>query len=116
MDSRVQEAKGKFGKMMCSAAVLTTYKDLIGITEAEAMLKAAPMAGGRMETCGAILAAQEILKVKAPEKVDMLEELFEKKNGSTLCKELKGRTGGPLLRSCPGCVEDASQILEQLLG
>lgn len=26
------------------------------------------------------------------------------------------RTGVPVLRSCPGCIEDASVILEELMG
>lgn len=116
MDSRALEAKSKFGKMSCSAAVLSTYADITGISEEDAFKTAMPMSGGRMGKCGAILAAEEVLKVKAPEKIEELEKLFEQKNGSVMCNELKGRTGGPVLRSCPGCVEDACEILEKLLG
>ena len=115
MDSRVHEAKGRFGKMSCSAAVLSVYADLAGISEEDAFAKAMPMSGGRMGKCGAVLAAEEVLKAKAPDKLEELEKLFEEKNGSVMCSELKGRTGGPVLRSCPGCVEDASALLEQLL-
>ena len=116
MESRALEAKEKFGKMSCAAAVLTTYLDEVGMNEYEAKMAAMPMAGGRMGKCGAVLAAEEVLKVQAPDKLEQLEKLFEEKNGSIMCNELKGRTGGPMLRSCPGCVEDACVILEQLLG
>jgi len=112
MDSRVQTARNKFGKMMCAAAVLTTYGDLAGITEEEAFEMARPMSGGRMGTCGAVLAAQEILKRTNPDKTQEVEKLFTDKNGTSLCRELKGTT---YHRSCPGCVEDASLIIEQLL-
>lgn len=116
MESRALEAKEKFGKMSCAAAVLTTYLDEVGMNEYEAKMAAMPMAGGRMGKCGAVLAAEEVLKVQAPDKLEQLEKLFEEKNGSIMCNELKGRTGGPMLRSCPGCVEDACEILEKLLG
>lgn len=110
--SKAMEAKNKFGKMLCAAAVLTTYSEEAGITQEEALKMGPPMSGGRMGKCGAILAAEEVLKKKAPEKISELERLFEEKNGSIMCAELKGRTGGPVLRSCPGCIEDASLLLE----
>lgn len=114
--SKATEAKNKFGKMLCAAAVLTTYADEAGITEEEALKMGPPMSGGRMGKCGAILAAEEVLKKQAPDKIPELERIFEEKNGSLMCAELKGRTGGPVLRSCPGCIEDASAILESLMG
>lgn len=116
MGSRAIEAKEKFGKMSCAAAVLTTYLDQVGMNEFEAKMAAMPMAGGRMGKCGAVLAAEEVLKKVAPDKIEQLEKLFEEKNKSIMCNELKGRTGGPMLRSCPGCVEDACTILDELIG
>lgn len=41
---------------------------------------------------------------------------FTQKNGSMLCKDLKGMDTGNVLRSCPGCIEDAVQITEDVLG
>ena len=41
---------------------------------------------------------------------------FEEKNGSVICKELKGIETGKVLRSCDGCIEDAARILEQVMG
>ena len=44
-----------------------------------------------------------------------LEKRFKDKNTSVLCKELKGINSGTILRSCRGCVEDAAEILEELV-
>ena len=40
---------------------------------------------------------------------------FEEKNGATLCRDLKGRDTGKVLRSCSGCIEDAARIAEEIL-
>ena len=40
---------------------------------------------------------------------------FEKKNGSLVCKDLKGMETGTPLRSCPGCIEDAVEIVQDVL-
>lgn len=41
---------------------------------------------------------------------------FTEKNGSMLCKELKGVETGTMLRSCQGCIEDAVELVEEILG
>ena len=46
---------------------------------------------------------------------DTLSEIAKEKNTSVLCKELKGITTGTVLRSCRGCVEDAAEILEEIV-
>ena len=40
---------------------------------------------------------------------------FTQMNGATLCGDLKGLTGGPVLRSCDGCIEDATRITLDML-
>lgn len=35
---------------------------------------------------------------------------FEEKNKAIMCKDLKGVETGTMLRSCPGCIEDAIRI------
>lgn len=40
---------------------------------------------------------------------------FIKKNGTMLCKELKGIETGKVLRSCPGCIEDGVELVEKVL-
>ena len=44
-----------------------------------------------------------------------IEKRFKEKNSSVVCKELKGIGTGNVLRSCRGCVEDAAEILEELI-
>lgn len=41
---------------------------------------------------------------------------FEEKNGSLLCKDLKGIETGKVLRSCPGCIEDGVELIQEVLG
>ena len=43
-------------------------------------------------------------------------DAFEKKNGSTTCRDLKGVDTGTILRSCPGCIEDAVDLVQEVLG
>ncbi len=40
---------------------------------------------------------------------------FQEKNGSTICRELKGVDTGNPLRSCPGCLEDAIELAQEIL-
>lgn len=44
-----------------------------------------------------------------------LMENFAQRNGSVLCRELKGRDSGKVLRSCPDCIKDACEFLEEIL-
>ena len=45
----------------------------------------------------------------------MLKEKFEQKNGAYLCRDLKGVADGNVRRSCPGCIEDACELIEEYL-
>ena len=45
----------------------------------------------------------------------MLKEKFEQKNGAYLCRDLKGVADGNVRRSCPGCIEDACELIEAYL-
>lgn len=104
--------------MSCSAAVLTAFCEEAGMTPEEAMAAARPMAGGRMGTCGAVLAAKTVLARKYgadDPRVDELEKRFQQMNQSVMCRELKGALTGKPLRSCRGCVTDAAELLEVLL-
>ncbi|MDD7408297.1 MAG: C-GCAxxG-C-C family protein [Anaerovoracaceae bacterium] len=40
-----------------------------------------------------------------------INEKFVEKNKSLICADLKGVTTGQVLRSCPGCIDDAVEIL-----
>lgn len=80
-------------------------------------------------TCGAISGAVALLGMKNSDgNLDSpatkastyqlsreLSEKFQQKNSSTICKELKGIDTGTVLRSCPGCIEDAVEFVEEIL-
>ena len=76
------------------------------------------VAGGRMEKCGAVLAAEYVLSKRFPDSADSKCAAFEKEftdmNCSLMCRELKGALTGAPLRSCRGCVTDAAEILERM--
>ncbi len=80
-------------------------------------------------TCGAISGAIAILglknsdgnlttpstKVSTYQLSKELHERFNGKNKGTICHELKGIGTDTPLRSCAGCIEDAVEILEEIL-
>lgn len=80
-------------------------------------------------TCGAISGAIAILSLKnsdgnlsAPATKastyllsKMLMQKFAERNSATICRDLKGVDTGNMLRSCNGCIEDAVEILEEIL-
>ena len=86
--------------------------------------------GGMEGTCGAISGAVMLAgflnsdgqlndpKTKA-DTYRLSKEIvkrFEEKNGSTICRDLKGVDTGKVLRTCPGCIEDAVEIVQEVLG
>ncbi len=84
---------------------------------------------GRMEMCGALSGAfRRCVGMKNSAGADtgttkgqtykvtkMLKEKFEQKNGAYLCRDLKGVADGNVRRSCPGCIEDACELIEEYL-
>ena len=80
-------------------------------------------------TCGAISGAVALLGLKNSDgnlndpatkasTYQLSKEIlnkFQQKNGSTICKELKGIGTGTPLRSCPGCIEDSVEFVEEIL-
>jgi len=103
----------------CSAAVLCAFAGDAGISEPEAKKAAAPMAGGRMGKCGAVLAAEYVLDRKFGDASEPLKEEFEQRftemNRTLICKELKGALTGKVIRDCRGCVTDAAELLDDIL-
>lgn len=117
----------------CAQAVVCAFKEELSIDE-EILFKAAEGFGlgmGCMNgTCGAVSGAvmaagfqNSTANFDGPKsKMDTYKlskeilEAFEKKNGSITCRELKGVDTGTILRSCPGCIEDAVDLVEKILG
>lgn len=116
----------------CAQSVACAYCDLVGVDELT-MFKLTEGLGlgmGGMEgTCGALTGACILAGMKnssgnidAPDsKVSTYKlsreilESFRIKNGSSACKRLKGIETGKALRSCPGCIMDAADLVERIL-
>ena len=117
----------------CAQAVICAFSEELGVSE-EILFKAAEGFGlgmGCMNgTCGAVSGAVMAAGFKnstanfdgPKSKMDTYQlskqilTAFEAKNGSTTCKELKGIDTGTVLRSCPGCIEDAVDLVTEVLG
>ena len=132
-EERVAEIKDKHTRgYNCAQIVLCSYAEELGIDE-ETLFRisegfGAGM-GGMMQTCGAVTAMFMALglanssgdlqacdtKPQTMKKVRELAAEFEKKNGSIVCRELKGIDTGKVLRSCDGCIEDGIRILGEYL-
>ena len=133
IEERVAEIKDKHTRgYNCAQIVLCSYAEELGIDE-ETLFRisegfCAGM-GGMMQTCGAVTAMFMALglanssgdlqacdtKPQTMKKVRELAAEFEKKNGSIVCRELKGIDTGKVLRSCDGCIEDGIRILGEYL-
>lgn len=95
---RITEGFGLgMGGMQCTCGAVTGAAALAG------MINSKPEAGGKSKVDTYKLARQIPAK-------------FLEKNGSVICRELKGVDTGNMLRSCSGCIEDAVVIAEEVLG
>ena len=114
----------------CSQAVACAFCDLVNVDEVTMKDMVRRYSGGAYKVCGAVMGAyvivnylNENVNLENPaepikEDIELLNEIerrFKEKNTSVLCKELKGITTGTVLRSCRGCVEDAAEILEEIV-
>lgn len=127
----------------CSQAILAVYGPPFGLHRGCAMRLAAGFSGGmRMgETCGAVTGAIMVLGLRyaSPDcttskgremvyaaVIDLVSR-FERRNRSVVCRELLGcdistpegmqaaRTQGLFKTFCPKMVQDAAEILEEML-
>lgn len=133
VEERVAEIKDKHTRgYNCAQIVLCSYAEELGIDE-ETLFRISEGfgtgMGGMMQTCGAVTAMFMALglanssgdlqacdtKPQTMKKVRELAAEFEKKNGSIVCRELKGIDTGKVLRSCDGCIEDGIRILGEYL-
>ena len=109
----------------CAQAVVCTYCDLVGLPEQTALdIAGAYGTGmGNMEgTCGAVVGAGMIIGLATKDRnlsrarMAQLMTRFQERNGATRCRLLKGIDNGKVLRDCPDCVADASEVLEEIIG
>lgn len=117
----------------CSLAVVCTFCDKIGLDEETAFKVSEGLGFGDSDsygTCGAVTGMALVMSMinstgnlEAPDskastykRVRELNAMFREKNGSTICREIKGLDTGKVLRSCDGCIEDAVVLLTDILG
>ena len=115
----------------CAQAVVCAYCDLFGLEE-ETAYKMAEVFGlgmGMMEVCGALTGGFMLAGVKCSAGTDApgttkgqtyrqtraMGEAFAAKNGTMLCRELKGVSTGKVLRPCPDCIRDGCALVEEML-
>ena len=133
MSDRIQKALENHKKgMNCCQAVVCTFADALDADEniVFALGEGFGAGMGGMEcTCGAVSGAVILAGLKNSSKnvenpttkgktyqlSKAIVKEFEIKNGSVICKELKGIGTGKVLRSCDGCISDAVELVEKIL-
>lgn len=133
MESRIHIAEEKHSKgYNCAQAIVCTYCDLFGIDEETAFRISEGFGlgmGNMQSTCGALsgvimlaslknsngLVSPGSTKASTYKIVKQLSEEFREMNTSIVCKDLKGIDDGVVKRTCPGCIEDAAQLVEKYL-
>jgi C_GCAxxG_C_C family probable redox protein len=142
--SRVDEAVDCFCRgAACSQAILGTYGPSVGLPREQGIKLSSGFAGGMRlaQTCGAVTGAFMVLGLKHAgpncDQRDSRENVyaaireftakFQQRNHTVVCKELLGcdistpqgaqqATKEGLFRSiCPRLVQDAAEILEEML-
>ena len=144
MSAKTEDAVERFKKgFNCSQAVVGTYSEQFGL-DCDKASKVATGFGGGMRmggTCGAVTGAFMVLGLKygnstakdkeaKAETYKIIEEYtsrFKSRNNSVACRELLGcdistpegmkeaRDKGLFSSTCPRMVQDAAEILEEML-
>lgn len=142
--TKVDRAVKVFGEgHLCSQAILSVYGDQFGLEKETALKLAAGFGGGMAgtgQTCGAVTGALMVIglalghveakdnaaKARTYHTVVRFMRAFEKAHGTVNCTELLGhdlgdpegyrraKQSGLFTTACPGFVESAAQILEEL--
>ena len=115
----------------CAQAVACVFADELGMKESEVfrLMEGFGFGMGTMGTCGAVSAMAAVVGMKNSDgnldrpstkrssykQMSELTDKFLSMNKSIICREIKGIDSGVVLRSCPGCIEDAVVILEEYL-
>ena len=140
--SKVDDAVACFNNgFNCSQAVFSTYCEDFGLDKKDALKIACGFGAGMgrlQETCGAVtgayllfglvhgkhLSEDEPAKEKTYALIREFARLFEERNKTTSCRELLGvdlingdkQTASERVKTiCPKVVQDAAEIIEQML-
>lgn len=116
----------------CAQAVACAFVEEIGVPE-EVLFSASEGfglgMGGMGATCGAVSGAVMLAgfrnscgdpshpatKASTYQLTRAITGEFGQKNGTLVCRELKGVDTGRVLRSCPDCIMDAVELAEKIL-
>ncbi len=133
MEERVRRALENHKKgYNCAQSVLCAYSDLLGVEEETLFAVSEGFGGGMggmLGTCGAVTGMFMVAglnnsckdlqacstKPMTNKIVRELAKEFQEQNQSIICRELKGVDTGKVLRSCDGCIEDATRIVGERL-
>ena len=124
-DKVVKAITNHHNKFNCAQAVACAFAEDLGMDEQTVfrMMEGFGFGMGSMHECGAVSAMAAVAGMKespASKKTSYkaskaMLKAFEEKNGSTICSVIKGVETKTVLRSCDGCVEDATDIIERYL-
>lgn len=115
----------------CAQAVACSYCNVLGF-DPQTVFRMAEAFGfgmGAADTCGAVSGMAMVIGMKTSDGnldhpstkkecyslINTAKEEFQNKCGSTVCSEIKGMNGGPVLCSCDDCITNAVTILDELL-
>ena len=115
----------------CAQSVACSFCNVMGADPVETfkLSEAFGFGMGSMGTCGAVSAMAIVVGMKVSDGnldspktkkecykiMKELTEAFVNKNGSMICREIKGVETKKVLRSCDGCIEDAVELLDKYL-
>lgn len=134
MKNRIETAIDYHNKgYNCCQAIVCTFADKMGLNEKECFKISEGLGLGVSDTfgtCGAVTGMALVMgmvnssgnlespdsKAATYQKIRKLNDTFRKKNGSTICRELKGIDTGKVLHSCQECIADAAAILSEEFG
>ena len=132
MDKKEKAIALHDNKYNCCQAVACAFADEIGV-DVQTLFRAGEAfglgMGGMQGTCGALSGAIMLAgflnsdgdvadpKTKA-DTYKLSRELvsrFQAKAGATACHDLKGIESGQMLRSCPDCIRDGIEVIQEVL-
>ena len=132
MEKHVEQALAYHKKgYNCAQAVACSFAEELGRDEKEVfqIMEAFGFGMGMMGTCGAVSGMAAVVGMKESDgnldkpatkknSYRVSKELirrFNEKNGSIICREIKGVETKKILRSCNGCIEDAVVLTKAYL-
>ena len=101
----------------CAQAIVCAFCDKVGLDEKTAFKVSEGLGLGVSDTygtCGAVTGMALVMGMA--NSCGNLEAPTSKAATYQKVRELKGMDTGKVLRSCPGCIEDAANILSEKLG